>query len=281
MASGTDALLIALLVLRVHAGNKVIAVLCTTTVQVDFKPASYYLDQAKIKRTMSECIRVIIAVGLYSEPYGLHYINAFAVKNDLPVIQDRKQSFRSQNHGYRSCSIRTISTTSLYPSKDLDGDGDNGAFCTGDRGLESRMWRVSRLDHVSRYFHTELSVNGRVTTTQAVALMSKRRSSSETEARSNIVPTCSGKLHATGITTLPQLAALNTRVCAHYSVQVYQRAEVQASLEEQCHATNVENPTVVCKQRARWGKQSRCNLGCATPLDQAASEPKHKCLAQR
>jgi UDP-2-acetamido-2-deoxy-ribo-hexuluronate aminotransferase len=286
VSSGTDALLIALMALGVQAGDEVIttpfsfiatsetiALLGATPVYVDIDPATYNLDPAKLEQAISERTKAIIPVSLYGQPADFPAINAIAERHGLPVIEDGAQSFGSQQHGRRSCGLSTIGTTSFFPSKPLGGYGDGGACFTDDPELADRMRRVSRHGQARRYFHTDIGVNGRIDTLQAAILLGKWPNfAQEVEARGRIGSAYSRKLQASGITTTPQLAAGNTSVYAQYTVQVEQRAEVQAALKDRGIPTAVHYPTLLCQQPALRCEHSRCHRGCHATLAQAASE---------
>jgi UDP-2-acetamido-2-deoxy-ribo-hexuluronate aminotransferase len=286
VASGTDALLIALMALGVQARDEVIttpfsfiatsetiALLGAVPVYVDIDPATYNLDPAKLEQAISERTKAIIPVSLYGQPADFPAINAIAERHGLPVIEDGAQSFGSEQYGRRSCGLSTVGTTSFFPSKPLGGYGDGGACFTDDPELAERMRRVSRHGQARRYFHTELGVNGRIDTLQAAILLGKWPNfAQEVEARCRVGAAYSRKLQAAGITTTPQLAAGNTSVYAQYTVQVDRRAEVQAALKDRGIPTAVHYPTLLCQQPALRCEHSRCSMGCHTPLAQAASE---------
>ncbi len=286
VASGTDALLIALMALGVRAGDEVIttpfsfiatsetiALLGATPVYVDINPASYNLDPAKLEQAISPCTKAIIPVSLYGQPADFPAINAIANRHGLPVIEDGAQSFGSTQLGHRSCSLSTIGTTSFFPSKPLGGYGDGGACFTNDPELADRMRRISRHGQERRYFHSDIGVNGRIDTLQAAILLAKLPNfQQEVEARGRIGAAYSSKLNAAGISSTPQLAPGNTSVYAQYTVRVPNRAEVQAALQQQGIPTAVHYPTLLCQQPALLCQHSCCSTGCAAPLAQTASE---------
>ena len=286
VASGTDALLIALMALGVQAGDEVIttpfsfistsetiALLGATPVYADIDPATYNLDPVKLEPAISARTKAIIPVSLYGQPADFLAINAIAERHGLPVIEDGAQSFGSEQQGRRSCGLSTIGTTSFFPSKPFGGYGDGGACFTNDPELADRMRRVSRHGQARRYFHTDIGVNGRIDTLQAAILLGKWPNfAQEVEARGRIGSAYSRKLQAVGIRSTPQLAAGNTSVFAQYTVQVDQRAEVQAMLKEQGIPTAVHYPTLLCQQPALRCEHSRCSGGCHTPHAQEASE---------
>ena len=127
VASGTDALLIALMALGVQAGDEVIttpfsfistsetiALLGATPVYVDIDPVTYNLDPGKLEAVISKRTKAIIPVSLYGQPADFLTINAIADRYGLAVIEDGAQSFGSEQQGQRSCGLSTIGTTSFF-----------------------------------------------------------------------------------------------------------------------------------------------------------------------
>jgi len=286
VASGTDALLIALMALGVQAGDEVIttpfsfiataetiALLGAVPVYVDIDPITYNLDPAGLEAAITPRTRAIIPVSLYGQPADFPAINAIAVRHGLPVIEDGAQSFGASQQGRCSGGLSTIGTTSFFPSKPLGGYGDGGACFTRDGDLAERMRRISRHGQSRRYFHTDLGVNGRIDTLQAAILLAKLELfDAEVDARQRIGARYNQQLQAAGITSTPQLAPGNTSVYAQYTIQVDDRAAVQAALQQQGIPTAVHYPTLLCQQPAMAGCGDRCSGSCGSPRAQRASE---------
>jgi UDP-2-acetamido-2-deoxy-ribo-hexuluronate aminotransferase len=302
VASGTDALLVALMALGVGAGDEVvttpfsfiataetIALLGAVPVYVDIDPATYNLDPSQLEVAITPRTKVILPVSLYGQPADFGAINAIAERHCLPVIEDAAQSFGAEQHGRRSCGLSTIGTTSFFPSKPLGGYGDGGACFTADGELAERMRRISRHGQSRRYFHTEVGVNGRIDTLQAAIVLAKLEVfEAEVEARGRIGAALSARLEAAGIHSTPKLAPGNTSVYAQYTVQVENRSAMQAYLKEQGIPTAVHYPTLLCQQPALAGRGScaqHCHQICGCPVAQAASErvmslPMHPYLSE-
>lgn len=286
VASGTDALLIALMALGVGAGDEVIttpfsfiataetiALIGAVPVYTDIDPHTYNLDPAKIEAAITPRTKAIIPVSLYGQPADFPAINAIAGRHGLPVIEDGAQSFGAQQYGRRSCSLSTIGTTSFFPSKPLGGYGDGGACFTHDAELAGRMRRISRHGQSRRYFHTEVGVNGRIDTLQAAILLAKLELfDAEVASRQQIGERYSRCFHEAGVATTPRLAAGNTSVYAQYTIEVEDRVAVQEFLKASGIPTAVHYPTLLCQQPALQGCGSRCQSGCFTALAQKASE---------
>jgi len=275
VASGTDALLIALMALGVRAGDEVIttpfsfiataetiALLGAVPVYVDIDPVTYNLDPGLLEAAINARTKAIIPVSLYGQPADFKSINAIAARLSIPVIEDGAQSFGATQHGRRSCGLSTIGTTSFFPSKPLGGYGDGGACFTADGELAERMRRISRHGQSRRYFHSDVGVNGRIDTLQAAIVLAKLELfEAEVAARGRIGAELSARLREAGINSTPRLAPGNTSVYAQFTIEVENRAAVQAALKEQGIPTAVHYPTLLCQQPALAG-QTPCAERC-------------------
>lgn len=299
VASGTDALLIALIALGVGAGDEVIttpfsfiataetiALLGAVPVYADIDPHTFNLDPGKTELAITPRTKAIIPVSLYGQPANFPAINGIAEQHGLPVIEDGAQSFGAQQHGRRSCNLSTIGTTSFFPSKPLGGYGDGGACFTNDAELAGLMRRISRHGQSRRYFHTEVGVNGRIDTLQAAILLAKLELFDDEVASRQRIGERYGKcFQEAGITATPYLDPGNTSMYAQYTIEVENRAAVQQALKVSGIPTAVHYPTLLCQQPALQGCGSRCSSSCATPLAQRASErvmslPMHPYLSE-
>jgi len=266
-----------------------IALLGALPVYVDIDPTTYNLDPILLEAAITARTRAIIPVSLYGQPVDFGAINAIAERHGIPVIEDGAQSFESTQHGRSSCGLSTIGTTSFFPSKPLGGYGDGGACFTADGELAERMRRISRHGQSRRYFHTDLGMNGRIDTLQAAIVLAKLELfEAEVEARGRIGTELSAMLQAAGINSTPRLAPGNTSVYAQYTIQVQNRATVQAALKEQGIPTAVHYPTLLCQQPALTSRgpcDQLCQQTCSCPVAQAASErvlslPMHPYLSE-
>ena len=298
VASGTDALLIALMALGIKAGDEVITtpfsfiatsetigLLGAIPVYVDIDPLTYNLDPALLESAITSKTKAIVPVSLYGQPADFKAVNEIADRHGLPVIEDGAQSFGSTQNGHRSGSLSTISTTSFFPSKPLGGYGDGGACFTKSSDLAERMRRISRHGQSRRYFHSELGVNGRIDTLQAAIVLAKfQLFESEVIARQHVAERYNRNLREVGVTSTPYLAPGNTSVYAQYTIQVASRPAVQEKLKQRGVPTAVHYPTLLCQQPALVGCGERCLASCGSPNAQFASErvlslPMHPYLA--
>ena len=168
-ASGTEALLIALLALDIQRGDEVIttpftfvataemiALIGATPVFVDIEPDTCNIDVSRIEAAITPHTRAIMPVALYGQPADMDEINAIAARRGLAVIEDAAQSFGATYKERRSCNLSTIGCTSFFPSKPLGCYGDGGALFTNDDRLAQAMRDIRVHGQPSRYYHTRI-----------------------------------------------------------------------------------------------------------------------------
>ena len=265
VASGTDALLIALMALDLKPGDEVITTPFTfvATVEtivllgarprfVDVEADTANIDAAKISAAISPRTRAILPVSLYGQPADMNEINALASKHKLPVIEDAAQSFGATYDGRRSCNLSTIGCTSFYPSKPLGCYGDGGAIMTSDDALAKTMREIRVHGQESGYHYTRVGVNGRLDSIQCAVLLGKmERFDWEVERRQAI-----GQRYDRLLAEFAPAARLlkvkpgRTSVYAQYTVRVQNRQQLQAKLKEAGVPTAVHYPMALHQQPA-------------------------------
>ena len=186
VASGTEALLIALMALGVGAGDEVITspftfvataevivLLGAKPVYVDIEADTCNIDAAGIEAKITPRTKAIIPVSLYGQVPDMDAINAIAIRHGLPVIEDAAQSFGASYHGARSGHLSTIGCTSFFPSKPLGCYGDGGAMFTDDDALAQACREIRVHGQSKRYHHTRVGVGGRMDTLQCAVVLAK------------------------------------------------------------------------------------------------------------
>ena len=262
VASGTDALLIAMMALGVGPGDEVIttpftfiatgemiALIGAKPVFVDIDPRTYNLDPALIEPAVTPRTRAILPVSLYGQCADLDAINAVAARPGLPVIEDAAQSFGATYKGRRSCALSTIGCTSFFPSKPLGCYGDGGACFTDDDALAKAMRQIRVHGQDRRYHHPVIGVNGRIDTLQAAVLLAKLEVfEEEVAARGRIGARYSELLR--GHVTTPHLAPQCTSVYAQYTVRTPERDSMVESMRAAGVPTAIHYPTPLHMQPA-------------------------------
>ncbi len=204
-ASGTDALLMALMAYQVGPGDailttpftfiataEVISLLGATPVFVDIDPSTFNIDRDQIERAVKAIkrndpslyplpktnsnlsVKGIIPVDLFGLLADYDAINDIADQYDLFVIEDAAQSFGGEYKGKKACAFGHIACTSFFPAKPLGCYGDGGMCFTNDDQLAKIMESVrvhGKGDH--KYDNVRIGINGRLDTLQAAILLAK------------------------------------------------------------------------------------------------------------
>ena len=285
MASGTDALLVALMALGIGPGDEVITSAFTfvasgevivlagaTPVFADVEPHTANIDPRSIEAKITPRTRAIMPVSLYGQAANMDAINAVAERHGLPVIEDAAQSFGARYKGRRSCGLSTIGCTSFFPSKPLGSYGDGGAFFTDDDDLARAAAEIRVHGQSERYVHTRIGIGGRMDTIQCAILLAKwPRFEWETAERERIGRRYSDEIvrrvpGAVALARGADLAALNAPVAvlavepespsvyAQYTVVLKDRASVQERFKAAGIPTAVHYPVPLGRQPAyrRW-----------------------------
>lgn len=202
VASGSDALLLALMVLGVGRGDEVlttpytffatagaIARLGARPVFVDIDPKSYNLDPNQVAEylagkhpVLNDCsrfdhdprrIRAIIPVHLFGQCAEMGPLVDLARRRELPVIEDAAQAIGSNYQGNAAGTMGTLGCFSFFPSKNLGAAGDAGALVTDDHGLAATLKMLRAHGSKPKYYHPLVGVNSRLDAIQAAVLRVK------------------------------------------------------------------------------------------------------------
>ncbi|HMC15494.1 MAG TPA: aminotransferase class I/II-fold pyridoxal phosphate-dependent enzyme, partial [Albitalea sp.] len=186
VASGTEALLIALMALGLKPGDEVITTPFTfaataemivllggVPVFVDIEGDTCNIDASLIEAKITPRTKAIMPVGLYGQVADMDEINAIAARHGLAVIEDSAQSFGATYKGRASCNLSTLACTSFFPSKPLGCYGDGGAIFTSDDALAQACREIRVHGQSGRYNHTRVGVGGRMDTLQCAIVLAK------------------------------------------------------------------------------------------------------------
>ena len=254
-ASGTDALLLAMMALDIQPNDEVIttpftfiataetiAFLKAKPVFVDIDKQTYNIDPSKIEEKISSRTKTIMPVSLYGQPADMNAIQAIADKHNLKVIIDGAQSFGSTYNSKTDSNLGDISTTSFFPAKPLGCFGDGGAVFTNDEALAIKMKSLRVHGQSKRYHHQYIGMGGRMDTLQATVLNVKLKHYKEDLIlRQEVAKKYTKALEGKEI-ILPFIAKEATSAWAQYSVRAQDRDELQVQLKEQGIPTAVHYP---------------------------------------
>ncbi|MGH8252862.1 MAG: DegT/DnrJ/EryC1/StrS family aminotransferase [Steroidobacteraceae bacterium] len=268
VASGTEALLIALMALDLKPGDEVITTPFTfaataemivllggVPVLVDIEPDTCNIDASLIEAKINARTKAIMPVSLYGQCADMDEINAVAARHGgIAVIEDAAQSFGATYRGRKSGNLSTFGCTSFFPSKPLGCYGDGGAIFTSDDALAQAFREIRVHGQSGRYLHTRVGVGGRMDTLQCAVVLAKlERFEWELAQRRDL-----GARYASALAGVAGLRLLTVRagrdcVWAQYTLFVERRAEVQAALRAQGIPTAVHYPKPVHHQPAYAG----------------------------
>jgi UDP-2-acetamido-2-deoxy-ribo-hexuluronate aminotransferase len=267
VASGTEALLIALMALGLRPGDEVITTPFTFAataetvvllggrpVFVDIEPDTCNIDVRMVEAAVTSKTRAIMPVSLYGQCSDMDEINAIAQRHGLAVIEDAAQSFGAVYKGRKSCNLSTFGCTSFFPSKPLGCYGDGGAIFTSDDALAQACREIRVHGQSARYTHTRVGVGGRMDTLQCAVVLAKlERFDWELCQRRAI-----GARYLDALAALPAVETLVVRadrdcVWAQFTVMVAQREKLQAALQSRGVPTAVHYPRPLHVQPAYAG----------------------------
>ncbi len=186
VASGTDALRLALLACGIGPGNEVITTPFTfvatieviiqcgaTPVFVDINPHSYNIDSSKIEERITSGTRAILPVHLYGQAADMDPIMELARRYNLKVIEDCAQALGAEYKGRKVGSISDVGCLSFFPSKNLGGFGDGGMVITKDSELGEKVRILRNHGAKPKYYHRWVGINSRLDALQAAVLSVK------------------------------------------------------------------------------------------------------------
>ncbi|MEJ7708845.1 MAG: DegT/DnrJ/EryC1/StrS family aminotransferase [Pyrinomonadaceae bacterium] len=186
-ASGSDALLLALMALGIGEGDEVIttpysffatassiARLGARPVFVDIDPRTYNIDPALVESAITPRTRAIMPVHLFGQCAEMDALAAIAERHgSLPIIEDAAQAIGAEDHGRRAGSMGAIGCFSFYPTKNLGGAGDGGMLTTNDEQLAARLRTLRAHGSDTKYYYRLLGINSRLDSIQAAILRVK------------------------------------------------------------------------------------------------------------
>jgi len=188
LASGTDALILALRACGVQPGDEVllppftfvatgsaVSALGAKPVFADIRPDTYNLDPSELQRRVTTRTRAIVVVHLYGLAADMDPVLAFARARHVPVIEDNAQAIGASYKGRRTGSLADAACVSFYPTKNLGAYGDAGMVVTNSPELAARIRTLRNHGQSEKYRSTEPGWNSRLDEIQAAILRVKLR----------------------------------------------------------------------------------------------------------
>lgn len=185
-ASGSDALLLALMAYGVGPGDEVITTpysffatvssitrLGATPVFVDIEPGTYNIDVSQIEAKLTSRTKVIEPVHLYGQCANMAALGEICAKYKIPVIEDAAQAIGAEENGRRAGAMSEIGCFSFYPTKNLGGMGDGGMLTTNNDSLAGKLQALRVHGAEEKYYHKYVGLNSRLDGFQGAVLRAK------------------------------------------------------------------------------------------------------------
>ena len=185
-ASGSDALLLALMAVGVGPGHEVITTpysffatvsavtrLGARPVFVDIDPQTFNLDVSQVEALINDNTKAIQPVHLYGQCADMETLNAIAAKHGVPVVEDAAQAIGAKENGKLAGAMSEVGCFSFYPSKNLGGMGDGGFMTTDDDGIARELFALRVHGSEERYYHKWIGLNSRLDGFQGAVLRTK------------------------------------------------------------------------------------------------------------
>ena len=186
VASGTDALLIALRAVGVEPGDEVIttpfsffatagviARLGARPVFVDIESDSYNIDPTLIEAAITSKTKAIIPVHLFGQVADMDPIMEIARSNRIAVVEDAAQAIGATYRGKPAGSFGDLGCFSFYPSKNLGAGGDGGMIVTNNDQYAEACRSLRCHGENPKYYHHTVGYNSRLDSLQAAILLVK------------------------------------------------------------------------------------------------------------
>jgi dTDP-4-amino-4,6-dideoxygalactose transaminase len=185
-ASGSDALLLAMMAFDIGPGDEVITTpysffatvssitrLGAKPVFVDIEADTFNLDVSQVEGKITERTKAIQPVHLFGQCADMTALNAIAEKYGIPVIEDAAQAIGAEENGIRAGAMSAVGCFSFYPSKNLGGMGDGGFMTTNDDETAEKLRALRVHGSKERYFHKWVGLNSRLDGFQGAILRVK------------------------------------------------------------------------------------------------------------
>lgn len=273
VASGTDALYLALLACELKEGDRVVTVSHTAVATVaaielagllptlvDIDPLTQTLDPDRLEDVLNECggaqsrVRALLPVHLYGHPADMQAIVDIAGRDRLVVIEDCAQSHGASVMGRKTGKWGKAATFSFYPTKNLPALGDAGAVVTDDCATAERLRMLREYGWQERYVSQIPGTNSRLDELQAAILRVRLKSlDAENERRRQIA-----RIYTEGLSGLPLVLPAVTEQVIHvyhqYVVQTDRRDALREFLSTRGIKTLIHYPVPVHLQPAYRGR---------------------------
>jgi len=187
-ASGSDALLLALMAINVGAGDEVIVPSFTffatssavwrlgaRPVFVDIEPRTFNMDPQSVRSAITPATKAIIPVHLFGLCAEMSPLRKLSEQHGIHLVEDAAQAIGAKYDGQMAGNLGQVGCFSFYPTKNLGGFGDGGMLTTSSDALARRFRLLRGHGMHPRYTHDVVGINSRLDSIQAAVLNVKLR----------------------------------------------------------------------------------------------------------
>lgn len=285
VASGTDALHLALRALAIGPGDEVIAPAFTfiataeairyvgaKPVFVDIDPETFTISPQAIEAAMTDKTAAIMPVHLFGQVADLTVIKAICDRHHLHLIEDCAQSFGASIDGQQTGSLSDAAGYSFFPSKNLGAYGDGGLVVTNSDATATMLKKLRNHGSDIHYYHDVIGYNSRLDEIQAVILRAKLKRIDKYNQRRRKVAHLYSKLMADLPMQTPIENAIGEHVYHQYTLLSDARDDIMKALQKQQIGCAIYYPVPLHQQQV-FAKQCQ---GISLPVTEAVAS---RCLS--
>jgi dTDP-4-amino-4,6-dideoxygalactose transaminase len=261
LASGTDALHLALRAAGVSAGDEVITTpftfiataeaICYTgarPVFIEIDPGTYNMDPARIEAAITQRTKAVLPVHLFGQACDMETILSICRDNRLICIEDCAQSFGAEFNGRKTGSAGDAGCFSFFPSKNLGAYGDGGMIVTNDDKLAEEVRSLRNHGSKARYVHSQVGYNSRLDELQAAVLLVKLKHIDDYNSQRRI----NAHLYTNRLSGSNLVTPFEDPRCYHvyhqYTIRTKRRESIQESLTRAGIASAIHYPIPLHRQ---------------------------------
>ena len=262
-ASGSDALLLALMALDAGPGDEVITTpysffataSCITRlgakpVFADVEPKTYNISPAEVEKAITEKTKAIIPVHLFGQMARVEDLLSIAEKREIPIVEDAAQAIGAarflDGRPHKAGTVGTIGCFSFFPTKNLGAYGDGGLVTTPSKELAARLSRLRVHGAGEQYMHEEVGINSRLDALQAAVLRVRLRYletwNTERRRAAGRYRLLFSEMNLENVVSIPEEETGNHHTYHQYVLRCEKRDELQNFLKERGIVTRVYYP---------------------------------------
>jgi len=262
VASGTDALTLALLACGVRAGDEVVVPANTfiatafavshvgaKPVFVDVSENDFNIDTSKLPLLITKKTKAIIPVHLYGRMVEMNAIEDLARNYDIAIIEDACQAHGAQCKDKKAGSIGHAGAFSFYPGKNLGAYGDGGIVVTNNKNIAESIQMLRNYGQKVKYKHELFGYNSRLDNLQAAILRVKLRRLDDWNERRQEIARLYNELLAETPLVLPNICSDLSHVYHLYVIRAKERDKLLKHLNDQGIGASIHYPVPVHLQK--------------------------------